>query len=118
MFRVPAKKRMRTTRKQLAGMKRRLAELRLCEAHGGIGTGGLPVARKLTDTVRSFTNWVSSSKRKSRITSRPDFAGTVRRILNALILQSDRRHSHCRVGGRLITRPRSYLPGSDDKPGY
>lgn len=51
MFRVPAKKRMRTTRKQLAGMKRRLTELRLCEAHGGIGTGGLPVARKLTDTV-------------------------------------------------------------------
>ena len=36
MFRVPAKKRMHTTRKQLAGMKRRLAELRLCEAHGGV----------------------------------------------------------------------------------
>ena len=54
MFSAPAKKRMHTTREQLAGMKRRLAELRLCEAHGGVGNGRFTGCEE---------NGVSSSKR-------------------------------------------------------
>ncbi len=62
MFRVPAKKRMRTTREQFAGMKRRLAELRLCEAHGGVGNRRFTSCEEADPYCQIFHERVRSSK--------------------------------------------------------